>query len=124
MTKRMSVRDARANFSDLIGAVLYTKEPVIIERKGRPAAVVISTEQFERYQDQVNGDTAVIPPLPAPRKRKRQRLAVASANFQDALTVVARTAGALRSDIPFPGIDAERAAAEEAMAEDAAALGD
>ncbi|HLZ25381.1 MAG TPA: AbrB/MazE/SpoVT family DNA-binding domain-containing protein [Ktedonobacterales bacterium] len=36
-----------------------------------------------------------------------------------ALAVVARTAGALQSDIPFPGIDAERAAAEAAMAEDA-----
>lgn len=53
MTKRMSVRDARANFSDLIGAVLYTNEPVVIERKGRPAAVVISPQQFARYQEQV-----------------------------------------------------------------------
>jgi prevent-host-death family protein len=53
VTKRMSVRDARANFSDLIGGVFYTKEPVIIERKGRPAAVVISPEEFDRYQQQV-----------------------------------------------------------------------
>ncbi len=53
VTKRMSVRDARANFSDLIGAVFYTNEPVVIERKGRPAAVVISPAQFERYQEQV-----------------------------------------------------------------------
>lgn len=121
VTKRMSVRDARANFSDLIGAVLYTKEPVIIERKGRPAAVVISTEQFERYQELVNGGTTMIPPLPAPDKRPLSSMA--GANHRDALNVVARTAGALRSDIPFPGIDAERAAAEEAMAEDAAALG-
>jgi prevent-host-death family protein len=53
VTKRMSVRDARANFSDLIGSVYYTKEPVIIERKGKPAAVVISPEQYERYEQQV-----------------------------------------------------------------------
>ncbi len=50
MTKRFSVKDARANFSDLLGLVYYGKEPVIVERKGRPMAVLISPEQWERYQ--------------------------------------------------------------------------
>lgn len=43
----MSAREARANFSDLLGSVYYTKEPVIVEKKGRPFAVVISPEQYE-----------------------------------------------------------------------------
>ena len=46
--RRMSVREARANFSDLLGSVHYTKEPVIVEKQGRPFAVVISTEDFDR----------------------------------------------------------------------------
>ena len=53
MAKRLSVKDARANFSDVLGSVYYGKEPVIVERKGRPMAVIISPEQWERYQRQV-----------------------------------------------------------------------
>ena len=50
MVKRMSTRDARANFSDLLGQVYYTQEPVIVERKGKPVAVVISPAQWERIE--------------------------------------------------------------------------
>ncbi len=53
MTKRMSVGEARANFSDLIGSVYYGKEPVVVERKGKPMVVLISPEQFDHYQEQV-----------------------------------------------------------------------
>lgn len=48
--RRMSAREARANFGDLLGMVFYTREPVIIEKKGRPFAVVISPEQYESMQ--------------------------------------------------------------------------
>ena len=53
MVKRVSSRDARANFSELLGTVYYTKEPVVVERKGKPYAVMISPElwaQMERRQ--------------------------------------------------------------------------
>jgi prevent-host-death family protein len=53
VTKRLSVKDARANFSDVLGTVFYGKEPVIVERKGRPMAVIISPEQWEQYQRRV-----------------------------------------------------------------------
>lgn len=56
LTRRMSARDARANFSELLGTVYYTKEPVIVERKGKPFAVVISPEQFERLQKEDRAD--------------------------------------------------------------------
>ncbi|MDQ6850291.1 MAG: type II toxin-antitoxin system Phd/YefM family antitoxin [Actinomycetota bacterium] len=49
----MSVKEARENFSDLLGMVYYGKEPVIVERKGKPMAVLISPEQYERYERQV-----------------------------------------------------------------------
>jgi prevent-host-death family protein len=54
VTKRMSAREARDNFSDLLGVVFYGKEPVIVERKGKPVAVVISPEQYERYEQQID----------------------------------------------------------------------
>jgi prevent-host-death family protein len=51
MTKRVSVGQARANLADLIGAVYYGKEPVVVERKGKPMAVWISPEQFEQFEE-------------------------------------------------------------------------
>lgn len=48
MVKRMSAREARNNFADLLGTVYYSKEPVIVEKRGRAFAVVISPEDYER----------------------------------------------------------------------------
>ena len=48
MVKRMSAREARNNFSDLLGLVYYSKEVVIVEKRGRPFVVVISPEDYER----------------------------------------------------------------------------
>jgi prevent-host-death family protein len=50
VVKRYSSRDARANFAELLGMVFYTKEPVIVEKKGKPYAVLISPEQFEAIE--------------------------------------------------------------------------
>jgi prevent-host-death family protein len=50
MPKHMSSKEARERFSDLLGSVYYTKEPVIVEKKGKPIAVVISLEQYEAIQ--------------------------------------------------------------------------
>ena len=52
-TRRMSAREARANFSDLLGMVYYNREPVIIEKKGRPFAVVINPEQYAVFEKQI-----------------------------------------------------------------------
>lgn len=46
----MTAKQARDNFTDLLGRVYYGKESVVVERKGRPFAVVISPESFERYK--------------------------------------------------------------------------
>src|SRR3990167_8858216 len=48
--KRMTAKQARDNFSDLLGAVYYSKAQVIVEKKGRAFAVVINPEEYERYQ--------------------------------------------------------------------------
>jgi prevent-host-death family protein len=45
--KRMSTRDARNQFSDLIGQVHYTGEPVIIERSGKPMVVMLPIEAYK-----------------------------------------------------------------------------
>lgn len=50
MTRRMSAKEARDNFSDVLGLVYYGNEPVIVEKKGRPFAVVISPKEYAHLQ--------------------------------------------------------------------------
>jgi prevent-host-death family protein len=58
--KSMSVREARANFSDLLGSVHYTNQPVVIERNGKPYAVVISPAQYAAIEAQAERDWELI----------------------------------------------------------------
>ena len=59
-TRRMSAREARANFSDLLGLVYYNRERVIIEKKGRPFAVVINPEQYEAIEKKMEKAWATV----------------------------------------------------------------
>lgn len=45
----MTAKEARDNFTDLLGTVYYGKESVVVEKKGRPFAVVISPDEYEKY---------------------------------------------------------------------------
>ena len=45
----ISVTQARAQLPNLIDRA--RREPVIIERRGKPAAVVVSPEQYERMRE-------------------------------------------------------------------------
>ena len=47
--KSMSAKDAKNSFGMLID--LARAEPVTIEKHGRPVAVVMSVEEFERLSD-------------------------------------------------------------------------
>lgn len=60
VVRRISSRDARANFSDVLGVVYYAKEAVIVEKKGKPVAVLINPEEYERLQQAGQDNWAVI----------------------------------------------------------------
>ena len=60
MVRRVSSRDARAQFADLIGEVYYGNETVIVERKGKPMAVVLSPDAYEALRKQAVDDWATV----------------------------------------------------------------
>lgn len=60
MVKTISTAEARASFGDVVNRVFYTKEPVVVEKKGRPVAVIISPELFQRLQEEDARDWAII----------------------------------------------------------------
>lgn len=49
ITQRMTAREARDNFTDLLGTVYYGKEPVLVEKQGRPFAVVVNPDEYGNY---------------------------------------------------------------------------
>jgi prevent-host-death family protein len=50
VVQRMSAKEARTRFTDVLGRAYYRGEPTIVEKQGKPVAVVISPEDYERYQ--------------------------------------------------------------------------
>src|SRR5579872_2772574 len=47
---RMSAKEARTNFTDVLGRAYYKGEPTIVEKQGKPVAVVISPEEYAQYR--------------------------------------------------------------------------
>src|SRR4051812_13569504 len=84
MVRRMSSREARANFAELLGSVHYTREPVIVERKGKPYAVLISPEQWEQMrQAQIERGWAAVDAI-----QERHRDVDPDEVYRDVTTVV------------------------------------
>lgn len=50
MATRISAKEAQDNFADLLDRVHYGKESVVVEDKGQAFVVVISPDEYERYQ--------------------------------------------------------------------------
>jgi len=50
MTVSAGVWDAKTRLSEFIGRVLYGKERVLITRKGRPVAALVSTTDLARLE--------------------------------------------------------------------------
>lgn len=47
MLNKMTAREARDNFADLLGLVYYGKESIAVEKKGRIFAIVINPDEYQ-----------------------------------------------------------------------------
>lgn len=50
ISNKVTAKEARDNFTDILGTVYYGKTSVVVERKGRPFAVVVNPEEYEKYE--------------------------------------------------------------------------
>ena len=48
MVKRMSAKEARGRFAEVLGQVQYGKDTVIIEKQGKAVVAVIDMDRYER----------------------------------------------------------------------------
>jgi len=60
--KTLPLSEAKSQLSGLIEQVRALEEQVVITRNGRPAAVLVSAEEFERWKEtiDVRGDAALM----------------------------------------------------------------
>ena len=52
MVKRVSAAQAKAHLAELVASVAYKGERVIIERRGKPVAALVTVEDLERLADE------------------------------------------------------------------------
>jgi len=89
VVKRMSAKEARNRFSDLLGAVYYARETVVVEKRGCPVAVVINPEDYERLLSEREARLAVFDDIRAKNS---------DVSAQEAEEDAAREIAALRSE--------------------------
>jgi antitoxin YefM len=60
--KTVPLSEAKSQLSGLIEQVRSLEEQVVITRNGRPAAVLVSAEEFDRWKEtiEVRGDAALM----------------------------------------------------------------
>lgn len=50
MNRHVSAFEARTRFGEILDAVRYRKEPYIVEKNGRPAAVIVDLEAYQSLE--------------------------------------------------------------------------
>jgi prevent-host-death family protein len=55
MPTRVRAAEARNNFADIIGRAHFAGEAFVIEKQGKPYAVVIGIDEYRRLQECSNG---------------------------------------------------------------------
>ena len=75
--KILPLSEAKSQLSGLIEQVRALEEQVMITRNGRPAAVLVSAEEFERWKEtiEVRGDAALMKEIRAGLRALKSRKA-------------------------------------------------
>ncbi|MBA3505654.1 MAG: type II toxin-antitoxin system Phd/YefM family antitoxin [Betaproteobacteria bacterium] len=75
--KTLPLSEAKSQLSGLVEQVRTLEEQVLITRNGRPAAVLVSAEEFERWKEtiEVRGDAALMKEIRAGLRALKSRKA-------------------------------------------------
>ena len=75
--KTLPLSEAKSQLSGLVEQVRSLEEQVVITRNGRPAAVLVSAEEFERWKEtiEVRGDAALMKEIRAGLRALKSRKA-------------------------------------------------
>ncbi len=79
MDRTVSMAQAKSHLSELVGRAAYHDEHFVLERRGRPMAILLSIDEYKRLRALESPDNipAVLPPIL--RRRQEQLLTRAQA---------------------------------------------
>jgi len=79
MNQVVGMVEAKSKLAELVGQVKYGGKRFVLERRGRPMAMLVSVEEYEQLQAQAKaGSGTRSSPLP-PELRRRQEILLARA---------------------------------------------
>jgi prevent-host-death family protein len=78
MSEVVSMVEAKSHLAELVGQVKFGGKQYILERRGRPMAMLISIEEYEQLRVQGAAAGLVVSPL-SPELQRRQAALVARA---------------------------------------------
>lgn len=83
MGRSIGMAEAKSKLADLVGQVAYSGELFVLERRGRPMAVLIGVEEYKRLKELSSAMAMGATPL-SPALRRRQATLVAQAQRLEA----------------------------------------
>ncbi len=92
MVKRMSAKEARDRFAEMLGQVHYGKDTVIVEKQGKPMVAVIDMDRYEQLAKTWDEPFTVLD-----RVRTRSRAKDAAQVQRDVKTAVAEVRAVSRT---------------------------
>lgn len=106
MNQVVGMVEAKSKLAELVGQVKYGGKRFVLERRGRPMAMLISIEEYEQLQARAEAVITARPsPLP-PELRRRQEILVARAiQLRERLGPPEERLGELFADLPPEGDD-------------------
>ncbi len=51
METEFSLSEAKSKFSDIINRIIYKKERILITKKGKKVAVILSIDELKKYEE-------------------------------------------------------------------------
>lgn len=76
MNQTIGMMEAKSKLAELVGRVAYGGQRYILERRGRPMAMLISVEEYEQLREQASAETRVKTLPLSPELQQRQKLLV------------------------------------------------
>ncbi len=106
MNQVVGMVEAKSKLAELVGQVKYGGKRYVLERRGRPMAMLINVEEYEQLQARADAAVATRPsPLPPALRHRQEALVARAIRLRERLGPPEDRLGELFADLPSEGDD-------------------
>lgn len=101
MNQTIGMTEAKSRLAELVGRVAYGGQRYVLERRGRPMAMLISIEEYEQLR--AHAEAAKAPessPLPPELRRRQEALVARAIQLRKEIGLPVDRLGELFADLP------------------------